>query len=422
MEGFLINQLKLCYEILYGYEKDKLFLNLLIKDRLKDVKSEHKGMITEIVCGVVRNKLFLDTKISEYSKIKLKKLSLNVLIILRIAFYEIYFMDSVPDYAIINENVNLAKKYAYKSAGFINGILRNGIKKTDSVYPDNIKYSFPDFIYSKIKEQYGGESIKIFEELNHKKPSAIRPNRLKITDTELKNLLKDNCYEENSRLFMRGNIKNEYFEKGLFSVSGIASQAAVEVLDPQKDETILDCCSAPGGKTAYIAELMGNTGHITALELHKHRCVLVMENLKRLGITNAEVISADASAKIDGFCKKFDRVICDVPCSGWGVIGNKPDIKWQDINIEELKILQKNILHTVADYVKIGGILVYSTCTINREENAETVKWFLKNNGSFEKVPFEVTLDGVTYGKNGEAEIMPYKNTSGFYICKMRKL
>lgn len=399
-----------------------MYLNLLIKDKLKEIKSEHKGLITEIVYGVVRNKLFLDAKISSYSKVKLKKLSLNVLVILRIAFYEIYFMDSVPDYAIINESVNLAKKYAYKSSGFINGILRNGVNKTKTDYPDNIKYSFPDFIYLKIKEQYGKDAEKILSELNKKKPSAIRPNILKIFSSELKALLGDSCYEENSRLFLRGNIKNEYFEKGFYSVSGIASQAVVEALEPRKNEIILDCCSAPGGKTAYIAELMGNTGEVVAMELHAHRCELIKENLKRLDITNVNVVCGDASAKKVEFCGRFDRVLCDVPCSGWGVIGNKPDIKWQDINIEELKALQKKILMTAAEYVKPGGILVYSTCTVNKEENEETVLEFLKNNDEFEKMPFEVNLDGIIYGKDGTAEIMPYKNTSGFYICKMKKV
>jgi len=330
-------------------------------------------------------------------------------------------MDSIPDYAIINESVNLAKKYAYKSSGFINGILRKGVVKTKEDYPDNIKYSFPDLIYNKIKEQYKENAKNIFSSLNEKKASSIRFNRLKTTEKELKELLGDDCYFENSRLFLKGNINNEYFKKGLFSVSGIASQATVEVLEPQKDEKILDMCSAPGGKTAYIAEIMGNTGEIVATELHAHRCELIKENLKRLGVTNTKVICHDASVKNDEFINKFDRVLCDVPCSGWGVIGNKPDIKWQDISLDELRELQKKILDTASAYVKEGGILVYSTCTLNKEENTEATDYFLKKNKEFEKVPFNTELDGVRYGDDGQAEIIPYKNTAGVYICKMRK-
>lgn len=404
---------------MYAYEKEGAYLNLLLKDRLYN--AENKGLITEIVYGVVRNRLFLDKKISEYSSVKLKKLSLNVLIILRIAFYEIYFTDSIPDYAIINESVKLAKKYAYKSSGFVNGILRKAVNITESDYPENIKYSFPDYIYLKIKEQYGEKSREIFEELNKKKSSAIRPNELKITKSELKALLDEECFEENGRLFIKGSVKSEFFSEGLFSVSGIASQGAVEALSPKEGEKILDCCAAPGGKTAYIAELMKNTGNITATELHLHRCELIKENLKRLGITNTEVVNADASVKNNEFIEKFDRVICDVPCSGWGVIGNKPDIKWQEINIEELKALQKKILENAGCYLKEGGTLVYSTCTLNKEENAEITAEFLEKNKNFKKIPFKITLDGIVYGEKGEAEILPYKNTSGFYICKMKK-
>lgn len=330
-------------------------------------------------------------------------------------------MDSIPDYAIINESVNLAKKYAYKSSSFINGILRKAVIKNDKDYPDNIKYSFPDLIYNKIKEQYGEDAKTIFSNLNEKKASAIRPNRLKITQNDLKNLLGDEIYSENGRLFIKGNINNEHFKNGLFSVSGIASQATVEVLAPKKDEKILDMCSAPGGKTAYIAEIMENTGKIIATEIHSHRCELIKENLKRLGIKNTEVVCHDASVIKDEFLNSFDRVLCDVPCSGWGVIGNKPDIKWQSEDIEELKEIQRKILETASAYVKEGGILVYSTCTLNKEENEEAIKSFLKKHNDFEKVSFSIELDKISYGQDGEAKIMPYKNTSGFYICKMRK-
>lgn len=409
------NQRKICYEILYDYEKDSTFLNLLMKDRLKNV--ENKGIITEIVYGVVRNKLFLDKKISECSKIRLKKISLPVLVILRIAFYEMYFLDSIPDYAIINESVNLAKKYAYKSAGFVNGILRKGINKTPDNYPPNILYSFSEEMYNKIKIQYGEKTSEILKSLNEKKPVAIRINRLKTDEDTLSRKL--DLIKKDGHIFITGNVNNEYFKEGLFSVMGISSQMAVEVLAPQKNEEILDCCSAPGGKTAYIGEILENTGHITAMELHPHRCTLIEENLKRLGITNTEVKNHDATEFISDYSRKFNRVLCDVPCSGWGVIGSKPDIKWQNTDINELIEIQKKILKTASNYVKTGGVLVYSTCTINKEENKDIVDDFLEKNQDFKKEEFSISIDSVEYGEDGTAQIMPSENATGFYIAKL---
>ena len=416
-----INERKICYEILYKYENEGAYLNLALKQGLSHAEPSQKGFCTEAVYGVVRNRLFLDAKISEYSKIKLKKLSLPVLVILRLALYELYFMESGHDYAVINESVKLAKKYAYKSSGFINGVLRSACERREKAYPDNIKYSFPDSIYNKICAQYGENAPHIFKELNEKKPVSIRQNALKISKDELIRLLGGNCTEEYGRLFVKGGIDTEYFKKGFFSVSGAASQGAVEALSPQKDEKILDCCAAPGGKTAYIAEIMGNTSEITAMELHPHRCELIKENLKRLGITNTSVKCHDASAKIDEFCGYFDRVICDAPCSGWGVIPTKPDIKWRETDTKELAKIQKKILETVALYVKHGGILVYCTCTINKEENEEITDEFLRKNPEFEPISFEINIDGEIFGADGRAVILPEKNHTGFYICKLKR-
>ena len=414
---------KIALKILMEYETKNGFLNLLLKEYLKpDLDARDRGLITEIVYGVVRNRRYLDFRISSFSNTKLKKLSVPLISILRMGFYQFDFMDKVPEFAVINECVKLAEKFCFKSKGIVNGVLRNAI---NAPKPDNlplaVKYSFSDEIFNLISEQYGDKIEAILDTLNKKRATVIRPNTLKITLDELFSLHFPDALKKSDCLIpdsLNLSEKNELFSDGYFSVQSISSQAAVKVLDPQENEKILDACSAPGGKTVYIAEKMKNTGEITALEFHRHRCELVKKNLSRCGIENAEVINDDAITV--SFKQKFDRILIDAPCSGLGTIGGKPDIKWQSFDFDGLVSVQYKILENVSKSLKTGGILIYSTCTINKNENICQIEKFLSEHKNFALEPFQIDIEGEIYGKNGYAEILPTESNVGFFIARLK--
>ncbi len=405
--------------ILNQYELEQPYLNLALKNGLSGL-SEGAAFITEVVYGVVRYRRFLDEKISRYSKIKLKKLSIPVKNILRIAFYQIYFMEKIPPFAILNESGKLAEKFAYKSKGFINAILRKGVERTKEELPLAVKESFSDEVCDLLSSQYGEQTAEILSNLNKKTPVALRYHHMRFPNAleAVKKLTSARVVGD--VIFPgEGGSPVELIQNGDFSVQSVSSQLAVRVLNPKPGERVLDCCSAPGGKTAYIGELMENEGELVACELHPHRCELVEKNLNRCGITIATVQQADAT-KVS-FSKPFDKILADVPCSGLGVIGSKPDIKWRDFQFDELVPVQAEILRNVSKFLKEDGILIYSTCTINKEENENQIERFLKENPSFSLEPFSLELHGQTYGKTGMAQILPDGTTIGFFIAALKK-
>ncbi|MBQ7791884.1 MAG: hypothetical protein IJ367_00100, partial [Clostridia bacterium] len=276
---------KIALLILNEYESEKTYLNLALKNGLSKVK-EGRNFVTELVYGVVRYRRFLDAKISQYSTTKLKKLSIPVKNILRIGFYQIYFMDKVPDFAIINESVKLTEKFAYKSKGFVNAILRKGIEKTEEDLPFAVRESFPDEICDLLQKQYGNQAETILQNLNKKIPTVLRYHHMRYPDVlEAKKKLPDAEILGDALVLTTAENLQTLIEKGDFSVQSLSSQLAVSVLHPKPGERVLDCCSAPGGKTAYIGELLKNQGELIACELHPHRCELVEKNLNRCGIT-----------------------------------------------------------------------------------------------------------------------------------------
>ncbi len=410
---------KIALQILNEYENEQTYLNLSLKNGLSSLK-EGRNFVTEVVYGVVRHRRFLDEKISRYSTTKLKKLSIPVKNILRIGFYQIYFMDSIPDFAIINESVKLTQRFAYKSKGLVNAILRKGVVKTEEEYPLAIRESFPDEVCELISSQYPDKAEQILSHLNTKVSAVLRYNHSRFPNvkTAAEKLPDAKVFGDVLIPKSAGNLK-ELIENGDFSVQSLSSQLAVSVLSPNEGERVLDCCSAPGGKTAYIGELMKNKGELVACELHPHRCELVKNNLKRCGIEIGSVMEADASQVT--FSEQFDRILCDVPCSGLGVIGSKPDIKWRDFQFEQLIPLQQKILNNISQFVKKDGVLVYSTCTINKEENELQIQRFLKKNLNFSLEPFSIEVNHTTYGEQGMAQILPDGVTIGFFIAKLRK-
>lgn len=357
--------------------------------------SEDKGLITELVYGVIGNKSRLDFIIASYSKLPLKKLSKWIINILRMGIYQMIFLDKIPESAAVNESVKLAKRYGHAaSAGFVNGVLRNVAKNGAPECEDLATcYSHPEWIVKMWEKRYGKEFTKELLAANNQKASiTIRVNTLKTNIEELKvwleekgiqaKIIDDICLEVKGI----GNVEAlEAYQKGLFIVQDMASMAAVEALGPKPGEMILDVCAAPGGKTTYIAQRMENQGEVIAFDLHAHKVEIINKNAQRMGISIIEAQEQNAENIREELIKKADRVLVDVPCSGLGIIRKKPDIKWTKTlqDIDELSKVQQRILQTASSYVRKGGRLVYATCTISEKENEVQLDQFLKKNANF---------------------------------------
>lgn len=431
---------------LYKIEEDKSYSNIVLDDMLNSnrekLTNQDIGFISELVYGVTSRKLTLDNIIQKYSNIKMKKISSIVKNILRIGAYQIIFLDKVPKSAAVNESVNLCKKYSMKSTGFVNVILRK-IEKTDLTDIEKIEndierisklYSMPEWIVVKLSDELGiNKAEEVCKNSNIRPKISIRINKLKTSKEELINMLaKKNINTENAILedFIYLNSKNitnlEEYKKGLFTIQDESAALTALVLSPIENETILDCCSAPGGKTTYLAEIMKNKGSIEAWDLYEHRLKLVDENAKRLGIEIINTKINDSTILNKNEIGKYDRVLLDVPCLGLGVIRRKPDIKWQreEKDIDEITKIQKQILSTCSKYVKVGGRLVYSTCSILKEENEDIVNNFLINNPNFKIInPENNRLKELNKNIVDRKYLKPYpnENIDGFFICLLER-
>lgn len=425
---------ELALKIIYKIDEKQAYSNIVLDEylninRLK-LNKKDINFISEIVYGVISKKLTLDTIIKKYSNTKLNKISKWTLNILRIGTYQIVFLDKVPKSAAVNECVNLAKKYNYKSANFVNAILRK-IEKKDYEEIDNIsdsierlskKYSMPEWIIKKLYKEYEIDILEqILKDSNEKPVTTIRINSLKTTKEEILTLLKQANIEyidsnEPDFIHLKGikDISNlEIFSNGYITVQDIGAGNIVKMLSPEPNLVILDACSAPGGKTTYMAEIMKNTGQIDAWDIHSHRIKLVEENAKRLGINSIHCQNKDATIFYNEYIEKYDKILLDVPCLGLGVMKRKPDIKWQkqESDIEEITKTQMKILQNCFKYLKRGGELVYSTCSILKDENEGIIEEFVeqcrKNN---QKIKI---LDS--------KKIIPNALNDGFYMCKLYK-
>lgn len=426
---------EIALKILYKIDKEDAYsnieLNEQIKQNRKNLTEKDIGLISEIVYGVTTWKLTLDEIIKKYSKIKIKKISPWILNILRMGIYQIIFLDKIPKSAAVNESVNLAKRYGHaSSSNFVNAILRK-IEKND--YEEFFKIeddieriskttSMPKWI---VEELMKNNEIKKVEEIcknsNIKPKITIRVNSLKINKQELIKKLKEKgieCNEPQEKVddfLILEKIKNieniDEFKKGYFTIQDISAGQTARILNPQPGELVLDACSAPGGKTTYMAELMKNEGKIEAWDIHEHRTKLVEKNAQRLGIDIIETKVKDASLYDESLKEKFDKILLDVPCLGIGVIKRKPDIKWQrkPEDIEKITEIQKKILNNCSKYLKNNGTIVYSTCSILKDENEEVVNEFLKENSEYYIKPEETR------------NILPNQEEDGFFICKIYK-
>lgn len=448
---------EIALKALYRINEDNAYSNIVLDDMIKqnrkNLNQKDIGLISEIAYGVVTWKLTLDEIINKYSRIKLKKVSPWILNVLRMGVYQIIFLDKIPKSAAVNECVNLAKRYGHKSsANFVNAILRKVEKKDyeelfnieDDIERISKTTSMPVWI---IEELLNNQDLEIQEverickNSNLKPEVAIRINNLKIKKEELKqNLQIENIPVKEGILkdfLVLTNVKNieniDSFKKGYFTIEDEAAGLVAMILKPKEGEYILDACSAPGGKTTYISELMNNKGKIEAWDIYEHRLNLVNSNAKRLGNINIETKLNDATLFKEEYVEKFDKILLDVPCLGMGVLKRKPDIKWQrnKEDIEKITKIQMEILENCSKYLKTNGELVYSTCSIFYSENEKLIKKFLENNENFELKCIE--LKNGIYNKefinyfekyiknNNFLQVYQNEKTDGFFMCKIIK-
>ncbi|SCI73455.1 Ribosomal RNA small subunit methyltransferase B [uncultured Clostridium sp.] len=440
-----MNARRLAFKTLYDIERNKNYSNISINKNFKDIdiSDQEKGLATELIYGVIENKYYLNYIIDKLSKIKSKKMSTYVKISLWLGIYQILFLDSIKDHAAVNESVALIKKYDKKSSGFVNAILRNVIRnkenimeidKKDIVEYLSIKYSYNQWLIRKWIEEFGQEFTEDLLEANSEKPNLyIRSNTLKINRDELINKLREQGIECNKvngidEAIMVKNLKNiennKLFKEGYFTVQDISSMLVGKVANPKEEKLVLDVCSAPGGKTTHLGTIMKNTGQVISRDVFDHKLKLINNTVKRLGLKNIKVENFDALNIDENSIDKFDYVICDVPCSGMGIIKRKPEIKFKkEEEIKDLPTIQKKILNNASKYVKLGGNLIYSTCTIHDEENINVVKEFLNVNDNFELVPIdEVNVDLDNQDK-GYIKIYPnIHGMDGFFIAKLKRV
>ena len=410
------------FEALKAVYADGAYSNISINEAVSRRKGLRESFVRSFAKGVLRSSIRTDHVIDTLAGKGIGSIRQRPLIILRMGIYAIDELDSVPEHAAVNEAVELAKAVAKGSDRFVNGMLRNYLRRRDEFAPDklepHIRCSMRKDVFSLLSEQYGEEAICIAEALNEPSEVYLRVNTLK-TDREevIKSLSASGieCFasEENSEaVLVRGSgiVNNDLYRRGLYTIQSLSSMIAVKALAPEPGSRVLDLCAAPGGKTGYMAELMGNEGSITACDVHPHRLKLTQAAVKRLGVSICSVEERDASIYDDSLADTFDYVLADVPCSGLGVTASKPELKLtaDPALFDGLIDTQRKILENAIRYLKPGGRLEYSTCTLNKNENEAVVKHVLSKEGTSARIIEMTTL-------------MPYNGKVGFYYCIIGK-
>lgn len=398
------NPRKAAVKALLKVENDAAYSNIALNAVLResDLDGADRAFASAIFYGVLDRRITIDFVLSKFIKTPLKKVAPFTLEVLRSAVYQIMFMDKVPDSAAVNEAVRLIKSSREsRNAGFANAVLRNILRKEitlpkgNDVHSLSVRYSCPEWIINSFITDYGADTAEeLLEESLKPAPVVIRVNTLK-TDTEtLKAELEkrgvptETAGTENALILKKGIDAAEFdlYKKGFFYAEDLSSQTAVSVLNPKKGERVLDMCAAPGGKSFTMALLMENAGEIISCDLYDKRVGLIKSGAKRLGIDIIKPMRLDACV-YNQELGEFDCILCDVPCSGLGVLRRKPDIKYKPENdFTELQELQYKILENAAHYLKNGGRILYSTCTLRQEENEKLVNSFIMEYNGFRKM------------------------------------
>lgn len=440
----MVNVRELAFSSLLKCEIKQSYPNIEIDSVIEKhgITGVDRAFYTVLVYGTIERKLTLDYIISSFSGRELDKLDKEILVILRMGIYQILFMGGVPDHAACNECVELCKKKGKRSAsGFVNALLRETVRKKDGIpYPDKNKeplrylsvvYSYPLWLCEMWLGDYGLEKCeKLMAALNESPDMTLRVNTLKADREDILGILeKDGIKADKGRyapsavrLLQSCPISSfEILRDGRVFVQDEASQLCAQILEAKPGDTVIDTCSCPGGKSFSIALNMNNKGKIHSLDLHANKLSLIKKGAEKLGIEIIETKAHDGSTYIEELKAKADKVLVDAPCSGLGVIAKKPDLRYKEKSpIERLPDIQYRILDASSNYVKDGGTLVYSTCTVNKRENEEVVARFLAAHSEFEAFDFEIGEVIVSCG--GMITLYPDEHkTDGFFISRFKK-
>ncbi|MGN1414328.1 MAG: 16S rRNA (cytosine(967)-C(5))-methyltransferase RsmB [Anaerovoracaceae bacterium] len=430
---------KTAYEVLLDMEMNQSYSNLALNQYIEKNKPENPAFVRELVYGVTENRILLDYYLAEQIPSGLRKVKKQDLTLLRMGIYQLLFMDSVPSYAAVSETVAMARRLCRGREGFINGVLRSFQRRlegenlpalpdreTDPVEYLSVRYSAARWLVELWMDAYGTEKAeKLLEASNGRPLLSIRVNRKKTDrDALMRQLRLDGFQVEAGSLSDRvilvtgkgtGILQHRLYKEGWFSVQDQASVLAADTLQPAEGNLVVDVCAAPGGKNMALAEDMGadagtSAGVIYAFDIYEHKLKLMTEQAERLGISIIKTRCQDARHACEELKGKADCVLADVPCSGLGVIRRKPEIKLKEtaeLDFAELEERQKEILHASSSYVKPGGSLVYSTCTINPAENERQIEAFLAGHKDF--------------AEKKRIQLLPGRETDGFFICRLER-
>jgi 16S rRNA (cytosine967-C5)-methyltransferase len=433
-------------KILNRIDRTDAYLDKLLDIEIKNsnLSGPDKSLLFEIVHGVTRWQNRIDWILNGFYKGQFSKCIPNVKNSMRVALYQILFLDKIPDYAAVNEAVEFVKKFqGQKPADLTNAVLRNIIRSKDSIrYPDpnedivayySAYYSHPSWIVKRWIKRFGNEETEKLLIANNNKPSlTLRVNGLVSNIEELKSLLNKvelkfspgKYLNEFLKMTVLSNITDwEYFAKGYFSVQDESTGLPVKLLNVKPGMRVLDLCAAPGGKTAFISDVMNNTGEVIALDRFESRLKILQKNLERLKVTNVKTLAIDANEFEDS--ELFDRILIDVPCSGLGTLTKKPDLKWKrDLgDIRKIVNIQYELLKKGASLVKVGGQIVYSTCTIEPEENFDNVKKFLEEYSNFRIINAADMFTSDLIDENGCVRTFPHVHgLDGSFAVKLERL
>ena len=417
------NTRELALDMLLAIDRDGQYSHLVLRDVLDKyqyLSKQERAFLTRLTEGTVERMLTLDYVIDQFSKTKVKKMKPLIRELMRLSVYQIMYMDGVPDAAVCNEAVKLARKRGFSGlSGFVNGVLRSVARgwKDVAFQNESVRYSVPEWIIDGWNADYGRDvTEKMLEAFMQPAKITVRTNTQKCTPEELKDRLSQEgvtveAIEGISYAFALSGF--DYlaglgsFQDGWFYVQDISSMTVAHAADPKKGDYIIDVCAAPGGKSSHLAELLDGSGMVEARDLTEYKVGLIEENILRHDLHNMKAVQQDATLFDEASVEKADILICDLPCSGLGVIGRKSDIRYKMTaeKAHDLAVLQQEMLDTVWKYVKRGGKLIYSTCTIHKEENEDNVAAFLQKHPQFTLVE--------------QRQIFPMEGSDGFFVAKM---
>lgn len=436
-------------DVLTQVEQEGAYSNLLLNSALQrsSLAKSDAGLATELIYGTISRLNTLDYFLDNFVNKGVQKLQPWVRALLRISLYQVIYLDRIPDHAVVSEAVNLAKRRGHQGiSGMVNGVLRNILRQKESLaIPENmppaqrisLQHSHPLWLVERWISQYGIETAEAICAANNEPPAvSVRVNTTMISRDDMLKLMSSQNYEAAPSplspygIVVRGagNMAlTDWYRDGMISIQDESSMLVAEAVKPEPGMRVLDCCAAPGGKSAHMGELMKDEGSIVANDIHAHKGKLISDQAGRLGLDSISIVTGDALDLVDRFePASFDRILLDAPCSGLGVIRRKPDLKWgkSQEDIHEIAALQLRLLESVSTLLRPGGLLVYSTCTIEPLENEGVVSAFLDSHSGFgiaeDGLGDLSRLEGKSLQRGGGIQILPqHYHSDGFYIARL---